>query len=285
MATALLFPGQGSQTADMRETVERSRPELVEAALERVGADPFERAGESTRFAQPAIYCASLAGWSRLGEPEADFLAGHSMGEFGALAAAGSLSAEDGLSLVTLRGRLMEEAAERNGGGGMLAVMGPGVDEAGPIAEELGLTVANYNSPDQVVMSGADEALEQASQRVTAAGLRVRRLAVSGAFHSPAMEDAAAEFESVLRKVQFRRPRLPVFSSVTAREFDHVRKRLAEGITRSVRWRQTLGTLYELGVRRYVEVGPGKVLTGLVKRTLDGVEAKTASSLLGAADG
>src|SRR6187397_2354961 len=109
---ALLFPGQGSQTADMRETVERHRPDLLELALEEVGSDVFERAADGTRWAQPAIYCAALAGAEELGL-DADVMAGHSLGEITALVAAGALGAEDGLRLVTARGRLMQEAAEQ----------------------------------------------------------------------------------------------------------------------------------------------------------------------------
>src|SRR5829696_2738817 len=118
---ALLFPGQGSQTADMRETVKRSRPELLEVALEEVGPDLFERATDGTRWAQPAIYCAALAGARELGV-EGDVMAGHSLGEITALVAAEAIGVEDGLRLVAARGRLMQEAAEETGDGGMTAV-------------------------------------------------------------------------------------------------------------------------------------------------------------------
>src|SRR5205085_6516216 len=106
--TAILFPGQGSQTYDMRATVERFRPELLEAAFQVVGEDLFARVGDGTRFAQPAIFCASLAGWDALGRPEGDFMAGHSLGELAALVAASSLRELDALELVALRGRLMQ---------------------------------------------------------------------------------------------------------------------------------------------------------------------------------
>ena len=118
---ALLFPGQGSQTAGMRETVERWRPDLLELALEEVGSDLFERAADGTRWAQPAIYCAALAGAREL-DVDADVMAGHSLGEITALVEAGALGAEDGLRLVAARGRLMQEAAEETGDGGMTAV-------------------------------------------------------------------------------------------------------------------------------------------------------------------
>ena len=135
----------------MRDIVERHRPDLLELACAEAGDDPFERVADGTAYAQPAIYCASLAGWSQLGEPHADFLAGHSLGEFGALVAAGSLTAEDGLRLVALRGRLTQRAGEADPGGGMLAVRAP-VERAEALADAAGAVLANDNSPEQVVL-------------------------------------------------------------------------------------------------------------------------------------
>src|SRR5947209_5890910 len=111
--SAILFPGQGSQSPAMRETVARVRPDLLELVREAVGEDPFERVEDGTKFAQPAIFCASLAGWTELGRPDADYMAGHSLGELAALVAAGCLDERDGVELVALRGRLMQEAGER----------------------------------------------------------------------------------------------------------------------------------------------------------------------------
>src|SRR5437588_11856020 len=119
--TAILFPGQGSQTSEMRDTVKAVRPELLHAAVEAVGADPFERVADGTQFAQPAIFCASLAGWEALGRPLGNMMAGHSLGELGALVAAGSLAERDGLELVAQRGRLMQQSGVQAGDGGMLA--------------------------------------------------------------------------------------------------------------------------------------------------------------------
>src|SRR5436305_9654127 len=127
--TAILFPGQGSQTPEMRETVAEERPDLLSLAEEVVGEDPFPRVEEGTKFAQPAIFCASLAGWEALGRPSGDFMAGHSLGELAAFVAGGSLTERDGLELVTLRGKLMQESGERAGDGGMLALMGRGAAE------------------------------------------------------------------------------------------------------------------------------------------------------------
>lgn len=274
MRTAVLFPGQGSQTSDMRDTVARLRPDLYEFALDEVGNDLFDRASESTEFAQPAIYCASLAGWSRFEGERPYAMAGHSLGEFAALAAGGALDDAAGLRLVALRGRLMQRVAERVGEGGMLAVR-TRIDDAGELAERFGLTVANDNSPEQVVLSGSADALERAAEQASDRGARARRLRVAGAFHSPAMEPAAAKFRAALERVELEKPQVPVFSGVTAALFDDFRRRLAEGIIRPVRWRETLLSLHGMGVERFVEVGPGKVLTGLVKRTLPSAKAET----------
>jgi [acyl-carrier-protein] S-malonyltransferase len=274
---ALLFPGQGSQEAGMAGTVERYRPDLLELAADAVGEDPFARVGEGTRFDQPAIYAASLAGLERLGRPKADLYAGHSLGEIAALAAAGSLSDEDGLRLVTERGRLMQWAAEREGGG-MLAVRATRA-EAAPLARRLGLAVANHNAPTQVVLSGPADAVEAAAEDARERGFRAKRLPVAGAFHSPLVSDAVEPFLDALRKLEVRPPRAPVLSCVTAVPFDDVRRRLAEALVRPVRWLEVLHALQSAGVRRFVETGPGRVLAGLVRRSLDGVEAVAAGDI------
>src|ERR1700694_1492681 len=162
--TAILFPGQGSQTPEMREQVARVRPDLLELAVEAVGEDPFPRAEEGTKFAQPAIFCASLAGWTGLGHPDGDFMAGHSLGELAALVAAGSLSEHDGVELVALRGRPMARGGGGGGDGGMLALRGAGAAErADELAEAHGLSVANDNAPQQIVLSGARAKLSAAA--------------------------------------------------------------------------------------------------------------------------
>jgi malonyl CoA-acyl carrier protein transacylase len=274
--TAILFPGQGSQQPDMRDTVARERPELLDAALAVVGEDPFARAEEGTQFAQPAIFCASLAGWAGLGSPSGEVMAGHSLGELSALVAAGCLEERDGLELVALRGRLMHEAGTRAGDGGMLALLGPGAaDRAEELAAAHGLTVANDNCPTQVVLSGAREALPAAGESAREAGLRPMEVAVSGAFHSPMMASAVPRFEAAVAEVEFRPAGVTVFSAVTAQPFEgeaDIRLRLVEGLTRPVRWRETLLGLQRFGAERFVEVGPGRVLTNLAKRTLKDVE-------------
>jgi malonyl CoA-acyl carrier protein transacylase len=274
--TAILFPGQGSQTPEMRATVAGVRPDLLELVIEAVGEDPFPRAEDGTRWAQPAIFCASMAGWAELGRPLGSWMAGHSLGEIGALVAAGALTERDGVRLVALRGRLMQEAGENASegrGGGMLALLGADAAAQAPaLAEAHGLSVANDNSPQQVVLSGARTALPEAATAAKALGLRAMELPVTGAFHSPMMGAAVPEFEAALNEVDVSEPRVPVLSAVTAEPFDDVRKRLAQALTSPVRWRETMLALHRLGAERFVEVGPGRVLTGLAKRTLRDVE-------------
>ena len=274
MRTAVLFPGQGSQTSDMRDTVARLRPDLYELALDEVGNELFERANETTEFAQPAIYCASLAGWSRFEGERPYAMAGHSLGELAALAASGAVDEATGLRLVALRGRLMQRVAERGTEGGMLALRTQ-LDEAAELAERFDLTVANDNSPEQVVLSGPNDALNRAAEQARAEGTRTRRLHIGGAFHTPAMNPAAAKFRVALERVSFKKPRVPVFSGVTAALFDDFRRRLAQAIIRPVQWRETLLSLDGWGVESFVEVGPGRVLTGLVRRTLGDAQAET----------
>ncbi len=271
--TAILFPGQGSQTPEMRETVSEARPDLLSLVDQIVGGDAFARAEEGTRFAQPAIFCASLAGWETLGRPEGDMMAGHSLGELAALVAAGCLNDRDGLELVALRGRLMQESGERAGDGGMIAVMGAGAAEhATELADAHGLAVANDNSPQQVVLSGDRGAFAEMSAAAEELGLRPMELPVTGAFHSPMMAEAVPEFEAALAGVEISAPRVTVLSAVTAAPFEDVRAQLAQALTMPVRWRETLLAMRDLGGDRFVEVGPGRVLTGLVKRTLKDVE-------------
>jgi malonyl CoA-acyl carrier protein transacylase len=274
MRTTLLFPGQGSQVPGMRDAVAASRPDLVELAMRLVGDDPFARIDDGTRFVQPALYCASVAQWEAAGRPAGDLYAGHSLGEVAALVAAGSIDSVDGLRLAVRRGELMQAAAEAQPDGGMLAVLG---DDA--LARELAaanlLAVANDNAPGQIVLSGPSESLDAVAAEAKQRGVRSVRLAIQGAFHSPAMAPAVPRFRSALAAIDIRSPRAPVISGVTAAPMGDVRASLAEALVRPVRWRETLGALRDLGAERFVEVGPGKVLKGLVRRTLTDVSAMT----------
>jgi [acyl-carrier-protein] S-malonyltransferase len=263
----------------MRDTVAEVRPDLLSLAEDIVGEDPFARVDDGTRYAQPAIFCASLAGWEALGRPPGDLMAGHSLGELAALVAGGCLGERDGLELVTLRGRLMQESGERAGDGSMIALMGRGAAEhAGELAETHGLSVANDNSPQQVVLSGDRAGFDGVTAAAQELGLRAMELPVTGAFHSPMMAEAVPQFAAALERMEVTpaRPGVTVLSAVTAAPFEDVRAQLAQALTMPVRWREVLLAMHERGADRFVEVGPGRVLTGLVKRTLKDVELASA---------
>ncbi|MHB8492292.1 MAG: ACP S-malonyltransferase [Solirubrobacteraceae bacterium] len=266
---AALFPGQGSQTAHMREALERARPDLLELCLRELGSDPFERLGEGTHMAQPAIYCASLAGYAAVADARPALMAGHSLGELAALVAAGAMSELDGLRVVIQRGRLMHQA----GGGGMLAVSASPA-RAAELAHMFGLALANDNSPRQVVLSGNAQSIAAAAEHASGESLRALRLPVAGAFHSPAMACAADGLRDALADIDIVAPRVPVLSCVTAEPFDDVRARLVESLTSPVRWREVVLHLQRAGVTSFIEVGAGGVLSGLVRKTIAGADAR-----------
>jgi [acyl-carrier-protein] S-malonyltransferase len=272
--TAILFPGQGSQTSGMAAVTASQRPDLLERAREELGADPFEQIGEGTHFAQPALYCASLAHYKQAGSPSGAMLAGHSLGELAALVAGGALDAEQGLKLAVVRGRLMEEAAERTPGG-MLASLGGEEATVREIAARFELTVANENAPGQLVLSGPSDGIGEARKELRASGAKAIRLPVAGAFHSPLMSEAATAFRAALDTVEFRAPELPVYSSTAAAPFADIPERLAAALTEPVVWCQTLAAMQAAGATAFLETGPGDVLTGLVRRTLPEAEARS----------
>lgn len=271
MVSAFVFPGQGSHTADMRDCVAEHRPELLDQVTELLGCDPFPRAGESTRFAQPAIYCASLAYLDALDETP-DVTAGHSLGEIAALVAGGALRTEDGLRLVVSRGEAMAATGERRGrAGSMLVVLGGDPEVVEQEAARCTVSVANDNAPGQLVLSGSRGSLVIVSDRLQTLGARTMLLDVAGAFHSPFMAGAVGPFREALQLTPITTPAIPVWSCSEVRPFgdaDDIRAHLAEAIVRPVRWRQTVEAMHAAGVDRFVEPGPGKVLTRLVKRTL-----------------
>jgi [acyl-carrier-protein] S-malonyltransferase len=275
-APVALFPGQGSQTPEMRDLVADRAPELLERCIALVGEDPFPRAGESTRFAQPAIFCASLAGWDAL-DLDAAAAAGHSLGELAALAAAGVLDRDDALSLVVLRGKLMAEADDE---GSMLALVGADQEDAEAVAEAAGITVANDNAPGQVVLSGPREKLKIAEEAARERGKRALPLDVAGAFHSPSMKPAVEPFSAALHDTELHEGTFTVFSCASAKPFEDVRAELAAALTRPVRWRETVLALHEAGGHRFVEVGPGKVLARLGKRILPDCPVETPAEEL-----
>ena len=277
--TAGLFPGQGSWREGLGERVRALSPELHEHCLELVGEDPFARARESTRFAQPAIYCASIASWLALrGEVRPALLAGHSLGELAALVAAAALDPHAGLRLAVRRGELMAlaEGGEREA---MLALLGGEESTSAELAARHGLALANDNAPGQAVLAGAVSRLRAAAREARARGTRAIMLDVAGAFHSPAMAPAVEPFAAALAEIELSPLQIPVISAASARPFCDVRRELAEAITRPVRWRETMITLAQLGAQRYLDFGPGEVLARLTKRNLPDAEAIAADAL------
>ncbi len=269
---ALLFPGQGSHAEGMEDPY-RDHP-LLERGLDLLGYDPFENLAGGTRFQQPALFLCSVAAWDtwRTESPEeaeqAIAAAGHSLGEYAALVAAGALAFDDALPLVDERAAAMADAGEQNPGS-MIAMLGGESRDVLALADRLGLVVANDNAPGQLVLSGPLDALDAAEAVAREeTGARARRLDVTGAFHSPLMEPAADRLRAALAGTPVSTPAIPVFSNATAAPFADVREELAANLLRPVRWRETLLALRAAGVERFVELGPGAVLTGLVKRTL-----------------
>jgi [acyl-carrier-protein] S-malonyltransferase len=270
---ALLFPGQGSHAEGMEEPY-RGHP-LMERGLELLGYNPFDNLAEGTRYQQPALFLCSVAAWDawRAEPPEDDAgeaiaAAGHSLGEYATLVAAGALEFDDAVKLVDERADAMATAGEQRSGG-MIAFLGGESRDVRALADRLGLVIANDNAPGQLVLSGPVDALEQAEDVARdETGARARRLDVTGAFHSPLMEPAADRLRAALDGTPVHPMQIPVYSNGTAAPFADVRAELAENLLRPVRWRETLLALRTAGVERFVELGPGAVLTGLVKRTL-----------------
>ena len=276
----LMFPGQGSQAVgmgcDLVAADSTMRATYAEAS-EVLGFDlqglcsegPMERLSR-TDLTQPTLLAASV-GMFRILERDGlrfDVAIGHSLGEFTALVATGAVAFEDALRVVRRRGQEMLRAAEANPGG-MAAVLG--LDD--PVVEELcdgvdGVWPANFNSPGQVVVSGTGPALETLSERARAAGAkRVVRLPVSGAFHSPLIESALEPLREEFERVEWRTPDPAFFSGCTVRyEATGFDRLLQTQLVSPVRFRQSVKTLYEQGYDSFLEVGPGGVLTGLVKR-------------------
>ena len=250
----------------------RDHPTL-ERGFELLGYDPFERLGEGTRYQQPALFLCSVAAWEQWREEtdeadEARAAAGHSLGEYAALVAAGALQFDDAVRLVDERAAAMADAGELHAGG-MVALLGGDPRGVRALATRLGLVVANDNAPGQLVLSGPVEAVAEAEEVARdETGARARRLDVTGAFHSPLMEPAAERLRVALEATPVGELQIPVYSNGTAAPFADVRRELSENLLRGVRWRETLLAMRTAGIERFVELGPGTVLTGMVKRTL-----------------
>jgi malonyl CoA-acyl carrier protein transacylase len=271
---AVLFPGQGVSVAGSRERVAAALPSLLERAGELIGEDPFARAGEATRYAQPAIFLASLASFLELDDPyEAIAFAGHSLGELSALAAAGALAHEDALELVVLRGALMDESGRSSGDGSMLALLKSTPEAAAEVAEAAGVWVANDNAPGQTVLAGPRDGLKGAAAIARERGIRTLALDVTGAFHSPWMSAAQPPFREALERTEFREPAVSVFSGMTAAPFTDFREQLAGALTAPVRWREVMIAMADHGAASFIDVGPDQVLARLVPRNVEGATA------------
>ncbi len=291
---AVLFAGQGAQYVGMGKTLsdEYSAAERVFRQADDVLGFPIsdlifsgpEEELTLTRNSQPAIYVTSWAAFSvlqeRVPELKPSYYAGLSLGEYTAYAAGGAFGFEDGLKLVRRRGELMQECAEKHHGT-MASVIGLPLRKVEELCEEANrnnpVNVANINSPGQIVVSGSVEGVGEVSRKASDAGAkRVIELKVSGAFHSSLMQDAADGLREYLKGVEISQPETPVISNVLAHDADGVdgiKRTLAEQIIHPVRWQQSMEYLSTKSTKTYIECGCGKVLRGLLKRTVGDVTA------------
>lgn len=278
---AYMFPGQGSQFPGMAKDLYESNAtarELFDRANEILGFNITEvmfngTADElkQTRVTQPAIFLHSVILAKCSPDFMPDMVAGHSLGEFSALTAAGALDFEDGLRLVSIRAHAMQKACEANPGT-MAAILALSTDKVEAICAEVdGVVVpANYNCEGQIVISGSVEAVTEASEKMKAAGARrALILPVGGAFHSPLMQPAADELAAGIESVKFNEPVCPVYQNVTALPTTdpmEIKKNLLAQLTAPVKWTQTVMNMVADGASDFIEVGPGKVLQGLVSK-------------------
>jgi [acyl-carrier-protein] S-malonyltransferase len=282
---AYVFPGQGSQSTGMGLGLYNSYPSAKEVfyladvslgfPLSRLCFEGPEEELTKTHNVQPAILVVSIACLKALQEAKRGalsspaFVAGHSLGEYTALVAAGALDLADAVSLVRERGRLMYEAGLKNPGS-MLAIIGL---DKGPIEDiclQSGTEISNINCPGQIVISGTAQCLAEASKLAKTSGARtVIPLKVSGAFHSALMEPVIAEFSKVVSSVRFQLPAVPVISNVTARpltDVDSIKQELVKQLRNCIQWQASVEYIMHSGVTTFYEIGPGRVLTGLIRR-------------------
>ncbi|MEY3444008.1 MAG: S-malonyltransferase [Bacteroidota bacterium] len=280
MKTALVFPGQGSQAPGMGKALYDRSPAakaLFDAAPGILGFDivkiMFEGTEEElkqTSVTQPAIFIHSVA-VALTGGFEADMTAGHSLGEFSALVAAGVLTFEEGLHLVSIRANAMQKACDA-APSTMAAIVG--IDDA--VVEQVCASIddivvpANYNTIGQLVISGSESGVDLAIEKAKAAGAKIaKRLVVNGAFHSPFMQPAAEELAKGIHAANFKNAQIPVYQNFTAlpeTDKEIIKANLIAQLTGPVRWTQTVENMIKDGAGKFIECGPGKVLSGLIKR-------------------
>ena len=284
MAVAFVFPGQGSQELGMGKDVYEAYPEiqeLYEKANERLGFDlkkiifEDEQKLNLTEYTQPALVLTSYVLLYVLKQKRPNivpkFVAGHSLGEFSALVAANALDILDAVWITNIRGKLMQEAVPE-GVGGMAAIIGLPAEEIEKTLKEISgiVEIANYNSYEQTVISGEKEAVEKAMEVLKEKGAKkVVPLAVSVPAHSSLLRDKAKEFEKYLNEIPIKDAQIPVVSNITAtpiQSADEIKKELSQHFYSPVRWVQSVEFMANNGVDTFIEIGPKKVLTGLIKR-------------------
>jgi len=284
MKTAFVFPGQGSQSVgmgkDLAEKLLDRASQVLGFDLKKIVYEGPEEELRKTEIQQPAIFTVSAAAFERLTasglRPAA--LAGHSLGEYSALFAAGAISFEDGVKTVHLRGKFMQEAVPF-GLGAMAAVLGGERKMVADICQEVdNVWPANFNSPEQVVISGEKEAVKKAGEKLKSAGAkRIIPLAVSAPFHCPLMQPAADKLAQQLDKITIKDAALPVYANVTALPVTsgaEIKQLLIKQVTAPVLWEDSIAKMIADGMTSFIEVGPGKVLSGLIKKINSSVEVK-----------
>ena len=294
---AYIFPGQGSQYVGMGKDLFSEFPAAKEVfqkadatlglPLSKICFEGPEEELKKTKNTQPAIFLHSLAVWKILNPKDAAMVAGHSLGEYSALVAAGALAFEDALKLVRLRGELMQEAGEENPGT-MAAIVGLDAKIVGEVCctawKEGVVQAANFNSPGQVVISGSVSGVRKGMEIAKERGAKlVKELVVSGAFHSPLMQSAKDGLKAALDEVEIHDARIPVYANVTAKpvqKASEIRTLLFEQVTSPVRWHETVVNMAADGATSFIEIGPGKVLQGLVKRIAPDVSVSGVDTAL-----